>query len=67
MVATLKEARLEVLPTKSKFWSPSADIRESPKLPVRPAVGEFAALVKRIISGIDLLGGAAAIEQKVAT
>ena len=66
VIATLKEAGLEVQPTKSKFQSPSADIRQSQHLPVHPAVGEFSTLVKRSFEGIDL-GGAAATEQYVAT
>ena len=61
------EGSVEVQPTKLKFRSSSADIRQSQNLPVHPAVDEFAALVKRSIGGIDLLGGAAATEQDVAT
>ena len=38
-----------------KFCSPSADMRQSNSLPVHPAVGEFAALAKRSLGGIDLL------------
>ena len=67
VIATSKDAGLEVQPTKSKFWSPSADIRQSQHLPIHPAVGDFAALVKSSIGGIDLFGGAAATEQDVAT
>ena len=32
VIATLKTAGLEVQPTKSKFWSPSADMRQSHQL-----------------------------------
>ena len=37
------------------------------QLPSHPAVEEFTALVKKSVGGIDLLGGAAATEQDVAT
>lgn len=67
VIGTLKDAGLEVLPTKPKFWSPSADMRQSLSLPVRPAVEDFDSLVKRSIGGLDLLGGAAATEHDVAT
>ena len=61
----MKEAKLEVQPTESKFWSAIADVRQYKGLPTHPAIDEFAALTKRSFGGIGLLGGAAATEQYV--
>ena len=63
----MADAGLQVQPTKSKFWSPTADLREASCRRVHPAVHELAALVKRSKGGLDLLGGAAATEHDVAT
>ena len=67
IVQAMADAGLEVQPTKSKFWSPTADKRERAQLPIQPEVGQLAALIKRSKNGIDLLGGAAASEHDVST
>ena len=41
IVQAMAEAGLEVQPTKSKFWSPTADKRERSKLDRRVAVGRL--------------------------
>ena len=66
IVGILGAAGLEVQPTKSKFWSPTADKREADAMQVDPAVTTFAHTVKRSSGGIDLLGGVAATTHEVA-
>ena len=60
IVAALAEAGLEAQPTKSEFWSPSADLKDSHQLPHHPSVDELEKVLPRVKGGIDLLGGAAA-------
>ena len=66
IVGILGSAGLEVQPTKSKFWSPTADKREADAMQVDPTVLTFANTVKRSIGGLDLLGGAAASSHEIA-
>lgn len=67
VIGALASAGRAVQPAKSKFLSPTADIRQSLFHPVRSAVEKLASHDKRNIGGLDLLGGAAATELDVST